>query len=208
MSTSDGAERPDLSAIIPEHIAGILGPPSVLGTEDPRAYEQLFAEQAREWGPQDTSEWLYVRDLTDLGWEILRLQRAKSNVLKIALKNALAEIFVAMLPGSRRALSLKGTEAYYETCAEAKHLADRYFEGPGGREKVTTELAKYDLGAEAIVAQAYIVTGKDLERLDRMLTTATMRRTCVKRDLNEHRAMLPRQTAYIEREKVPLLPEA
>jgi hypothetical protein len=108
MSTSDGAERPDLSPIIPEDIAAILGRPPVLRTEDPRAYEQLFAAQVREWGPQDTSEWLYVRDLTDLEWEILRLQHAKLNVLKIALKNALAEIFVAVLPGSRRALSLKG----------------------------------------------------------------------------------------------------
>src|SRR5262249_26779207 len=145
------------------------------------AYEQLLAAQVREWGPQDTSEWLYVRDVTDLEWEILRLQHAKLNVLKIALKNALAETFVAVLPGSRRALSLKGTEAYYETCAEAEHLADRYFEGPEGREKVTTELATYGLDGDAIVAQAYVVTGKDLERLDRMLTTATVRRTCIKR---------------------------
>jgi hypothetical protein len=209
MSTSDGAERPDLSAIVPEDIAAILGPPPVLRTEDPRAYEQLFAAQVREWDPQDTTEWLLVRDLTDLGWEILRLQRVKTNVLKIVLKDALAEIFVAMLPGSRRSLSQKGSQAYYETCAEAEHQADLYFEGPAAREKVTTELAKYDLDAEAIVAQAYVVTGKDLERLDDMLTAATVRRTCIKRDLNEHRAMRSlRQPAFIEGERVPLLPES
>jgi hypothetical protein len=208
MSTSDRAARPDLSAIIPEKIAAFFGPPPVLRSEDPRAYEQLFAEQVREWDPQDTSEWLLVKDLTDLGWEILRLPDVKLNVLTIALKNALAEIFVAVLPGSRRALSLKGTEAYYQACSKAEHLADLYFEGPEGREKVTTELAKYDLGAEAIVAQAYIVTGKDLERLDHMLTMKTARRTCIKRDLNEHRAMRSlRQPASIEGEKIPLLPE-
>jgi hypothetical protein len=196
-----------LSAIIPEHIAAILGAPPVLGTENRQVYEQLFAEQAREWGPQDTSEWLFVRDLTDLGWEILRLQRAKSNVLKIAFKDALAAIFVDVLPGSRRSV-IPGA-AYLDHSNEAGARADQWFEGSKERAAVKSELAKYGLDAEAIVAQTFIVRGNDLECLDRMVTTAVARRTRIIRDFNEHRAMLSlRRPALIEPEQVPLLPEA
>jgi hypothetical protein len=205
MSTSNVVHRPDLSAIIPAGIAAILGPLPVLGTER-QACAQLLDGLLCEFDPQDVIEWLLVWHLVDTDLTILRLRRAKADILRITFKDALATVFVDLLPGSHRSLSLEGNE----NSAEAAHLADLYFEGPGGREKVTAELAKYGLDVQAIVAQAYVLRGKDLECLDRMLTTATARRTPTVHDLYEHRAMRPyRQPASIERQKVPpLVPEA
>jgi hypothetical protein len=63
---------------------------------------------------------------------------------------------------------------------------------------------KYGLDPTAINAQAYLARGPELERLDRMLMNAVVKRTAIMRTFEEHRAMSElRQPAVIDSEQAP-----
>jgi hypothetical protein len=210
LRTSDRNDNPSVSnsTIVPPHVAALFGTPPVLSTENRQAYEQLFVELALEWGPRDTTEWMFVRDMTDISWEMLRLRRVIANVLNIATKEGIAGIFMDVLPGCRRSLTREDCEAYIKQSTKAEARADDWFEGPEKREGVKSELAKYDLGTEAIAAQAHIAKAAELERLDRMLTTAVLRRAAVMRSFHEHQAMAAlKQSAAVDNKQVRLLPQ-
>jgi len=57
---------------VPAEIRTLFGEPLPLATEDPDQYHTLLAELAREVKPKDIIEWLWVKDIADLSWEILR----------------------------------------------------------------------------------------------------------------------------------------
>ena len=46
-------------------------------------YREFFSLLAAEYDPQDTGDWLIVKDLVDLHWERLRERRLKPEVIKI-----------------------------------------------------------------------------------------------------------------------------
>ena len=205
---SDSNAPPSFGTIVPPHIVAILGTPAIPRTENREAYEQLVVKLALEWNPRDTTGWLLLDDFARVSCDIVRLRRAIANILNIATKEGLAGIFMDVLPGYRRSLTIEGTEAHSIQARQAQERADAWFEGPEQQEQVKSELAKYGLGPDAIEAQAHIARGPELERLDRMLMNALLRRTAIMRTFIEHRAMSElRQPPAIDSEQVPRLAE-
>ena len=66
---------------IPADIAEMWGEPPVLRTENLDAYRKLCLEIAKSVGPADMIEWLWVKDICDLSWEIRRLRGFKVDLL-------------------------------------------------------------------------------------------------------------------------------
>ena len=72
-----------------------------------------------------------------------------------------------------------------------------------------SELAKYGLTAEAIVAQTYVLRRDELDMLHRLLAVAEARRDAIIRNFNEYRAMSSLgQKPVVEVEQVELVPNS
>src|SRR5262245_49848990 len=56
----------------------LFGPPPVLGSEDPRAYDGMLAQFLADIKPRDFIAEMWVRYATDAFWEALRYQRHKN----------------------------------------------------------------------------------------------------------------------------------
>lgn len=188
-SVSEVERSRELSRLIPADIAEIFGDPPVLMTESGEAYEKLVTQLVLEWKPRSITEWTFARDIADISWEILRHRRAIAGVFAISFKEALAGVFIDVLPGHRRSLLPEDSEALRKQFRQAEALADSWFEGPEKQEQVKSELAKYGLSAAAVVAQTYRVSGDVLNKLHRLLAVAEARRTAITRNFNEYRAM-------------------
>src|SRR5271155_4059961 len=68
----------------PDTPAGRLapfGPPPLLQGEDKAAYGTLLARISSTVRPADILEEIWVRDIVDLSWDILRLRRLKVNLI-------------------------------------------------------------------------------------------------------------------------------
>jgi hypothetical protein len=62
---------------IPAEIRALWGEPPLLATENLDQYYALVIELVREVGPTDCIEWLWVKDIADLTWDVLRYRRMK-----------------------------------------------------------------------------------------------------------------------------------
>jgi hypothetical protein len=185
--------------LIPPEIAEILGDPPGLITEDRHADDQLMAQLALERKPRNINEWMFVRDIADISWEILRHRRAIAGVFAITFKKALAMI----------ASDVLRTNRLDPGRLQANALAESWFEGADQREQVKSQLAKYGLDAQAIVAQTYILMADALDKLHRLLALAEARRTAVARNFHEYRAMSPvRESPVVDAEEVALVPSS
>jgi hypothetical protein len=185
---------PNLGRLVPADIAQIFGDPPVLSFEDRQAYDQLVAQLALEWKPRNITEWMFVRDIADISWEIFRHRRAIANTFAVSFKKALKGIFFQELDDDYR---------------RAEYLACAWFEGPQEQQEVKSELAKYGLSPDVIVAQCYSINGNQLDKMHRLLALAEARRTAITRNFNEYRAMSSlSDKPVINSEEIALVPNS
>jgi hypothetical protein len=77
----------DAASLIPEDLLPLFDNPPVLSTEKSDSYRSLLYEIAKCVKPKDVIEWLWVRDVVDLTWEIQRLRRLKALFIERARQN-------------------------------------------------------------------------------------------------------------------------
>jgi hypothetical protein len=58
----------------------MFGPPPLIIGEDADAYEELLARVSADVEPKDILEEIWVRDIVDLAWGLLRLRRLKAGL--------------------------------------------------------------------------------------------------------------------------------
>ena len=120
----------------------------------------------------------------------------------ISFKTALKAVLTDVLPE-------EGCKPWFDRYDAVKGLAQAWFEGPQEQEKVKSELAKYGLTAEAIVAQTYVLRRDELAMLHRLVAAAEARRDTITRNFNEYRAMSSLgQKPVVEVEQVELVPNS
>jgi hypothetical protein len=67
---------------IPGDIRDTWGDPPLSRNEDPEIYAKLAGQISQAVGPIDVIEWLWVKDVLDLSWEIRRLRRFKTMLIE------------------------------------------------------------------------------------------------------------------------------
>lgn len=62
---------------VPERVRALLGPSWLIEGEDPRLYEELLARVGAAIQPTDLIDWLLLKDVVALTWEIQRSPSAR-----------------------------------------------------------------------------------------------------------------------------------
>jgi hypothetical protein len=70
-------------SLIPPDVQQLWGPSPVLASENHEAYQRLALGIAESVKPNDVLDWLMVKDVVDLSWEIRRLRRFKAKSIEI-----------------------------------------------------------------------------------------------------------------------------
>ena len=174
----------------------------MLSTENRQAYDALMTQLTLEWKPRNITEWMFVRDITDISWEIFRHRRAIANLFAISSKTALRAVLTDLLPE-------EGCKPWFDRYDTVKGLAQAWFEGPQEQEKVKSATGQIRSQSEAIEAQSYVLRRDELDKLHRLLAVAEARRIGIIRYFNEYRAMSSLgQKPVVEVEQVALVPNS
>ena len=80
----------------------LFGPAPILEGEDSRAYDELLLRVSSDVKPSDIFEDIWIRDVVDHTWEILRLRRIKTNLLNEKLQSSLSATLESLVPGPER----------------------------------------------------------------------------------------------------------
>ena len=151
-----------------------FGPPALLLDEDARFYDELAARIGAQVKPADILEEIWVRDVVDLVWEALRLRRLKASLLTSTAHTGLRRII-----GAR--LSILAEEELPKRWAHNE---------PNARKQVDALLKSSNLDMDAVMANTLAYQLRDIERIDRLLASAELRRNAVLREIERHRTTL------------------
>ena len=150
----------------------LLGPRPLIDGEDGTNYDVILERISADVAPVDFVEEIWVRNVVDLVWESIRLRHLKSQLLRAAAHEGLARVLTPLLdwPSADR-LSRKWALGDEEAIAEVERL-----------------LGRAGLTIDAVMAQTLAARIDDVERIDRMVTTAEARRDAVLREIRSRRA--------------------
>jgi len=173
-------ESTEVGKLVPGQIAVLLGRAPLVHGEDPVHYDALLADFAGTIGPTDIIEWIYVKELTDTVWDIMRLRHWKSAVVNSGTKRALAGLLT--LHDGTFQLSSTPDSGNVET-------AEHWFTGGPHKGYIIDILTRHGLGDGASVAG--ISAARQLEILavmDDLLDTAERRYGRALKQIGDYRA--------------------
>jgi hypothetical protein len=163
------------SYAIPSRLQGFFAKPPVLIGESRLQYEQVLTGTIEAIKPSNFLEWLLVKDLVDLTWELRRLGKHKAALINVTWTHALRMILESHLEGDLE-----------ERRRVAQERAGGYFTKEG-RDWVMEFLLKRELTEDAIAAQASTLRLPELDLIDRQMERARVSRMAIARDIQHHR---------------------
>jgi hypothetical protein len=160
--------------------------PCLTITESADEFAALRKELKKEIRPEGAIEEMYVDDVIALTWDILRLRRCQVGIINAAFLAALRGILEQLL-------NRRDYEFPYHHEQAADDLARDWFENKKAKSEVAALLRKFGLDEAAIEAEAFRSRADDLERLERMLALAEVRRDRALRSVADFRESLAEQ---------------
>lgn len=191
----------------------MLGKPPLLATEDSNQYDALLAELAREVRPSDFIEWLWVKDIADLTWDIFRYRRIKASYVDGRFRSALVQQLNLALKRDKRASDKSALHFDLDRILdEANKLANDFIANANTKEKRDKWLKAHGVNAKSITATSFDAAVDKLEAIERMLASVEYRRNNALQEIEGRRNALGRalrQTSdQIIEGEAPLVPLA
>ena len=146
------------------------GEPTLLLGEDGRGYDELLAEVSRVLVPHDVIEDMWIRDVVDLAWDVLRLRRLKANLLRVRAREALREV---LDPLSEDAFAL--ARGWFAHDAAAVEEVERALKSAG-------------LSMDTVMAATLRQELEEIERIEAMIANVENRRGTALSEIERHRA--------------------
>src|SRR5262245_29705237 len=151
--------------LIPKDIAALFAYAPTLKTEDDEIYWNCMERFVKYVEPQDIIEWLWVKDVVDLSWEILRLRRLKIDLVEIDREDKNAKIEW-----------------------EREHADEPYIHFaldtliPRDPEDIEARKNRPSLNTEADSAKLLFAHIGEYEQIEKLLTSAELRRDRILRE--------------------------
>lgn len=168
--------RPAGSVDIAE-LGELLGPPPLLPSESLVDYEGLKTRLRAKIAPQDVLEEIWLRDILDLQWEVLRMRRLKSRLL-----------------GNSSPIGLESLLHRRVNYLDKDKLVEGW--GRGDKEsikEVEAILKSRGLNLDDVDAHSLLKRLEPLESIDRMISQAEARRNNALREIERSREAAARR---------------
>jgi hypothetical protein len=174
----------------PAEIAKLFANPPLIISEKREDYEALFDAISFAAKPADVIAWLYVRDITDLSWEIKRERNLKSQVLKDHYTEQVGECLRSAHPDMRPELDGKTIDKIEN---EVNDDMNRWRRDPKAKERIETSLARQGWDVPSIMRQALIDNTEEIDAIDRRIANYELRRMATLRAIENYNEALARR---------------
>jgi hypothetical protein len=168
------ATRPEQSRPERGEHQALFGPPPLFDEEDAKVYDQLLTQVSTTVMPADIFEDIWIRDVVDLTFEVLRLRRLTANLIKANEYKGLSETLAPLVGRSQAETLAEGWVARKSDAVE----------------EVNKTLTSAGLTNDTILAQTFSLKVNDIERIQNMIALAEVRRNGTLREIDRHRQTL------------------
>lgn len=171
----------------------IFGPAPILEEEDAECYNELLAGVSREVKATGIIEEIWIRDLVDLTWEILRWRRLRTALLSERVSRALSDRLAWLMRRKSKKTSdmLAAFPAFRLIPTSTRKLVKKWTaRDPTAVDRVNKLMAAANVTMDMVMADAFIEKLDSIERIDRLIAIAEARRNSILREVDLHRATL------------------
>jgi hypothetical protein len=170
---SDDDQINSIRRKIPEEARGLFARVPVLASESRLYYWELVESHADCIGPRDVIEWLIVKNLIDLTWNMIFYRRVAAGIIDVARMDGLMSILRSILPDP--------------SDKDVRALAKKSFTDPKTKSMITDMFIEHHINVYHINSEATRLRSQELERIDRMLASMESRYRQAYRDIDYHR---------------------
>jgi hypothetical protein len=152
---------------LPEELAQFFADPPLIGKEKREDYDLFSSAIIAATKPSDGIAWLYVFDVINLSWDIMRERKIKADIVKSSETNVVALSLKAI-----NAVDLFRLNEDIENSKKARQWAG----DPKSRRQYDKELADEGFPESEIMAQAYIRAASSIDAIDGRIASYELRR--------------------------------
>jgi hypothetical protein len=164
-----------------------LPPPALLNGEDAAGYDRLAARITAAVAPENVIEEIWVRDVVDLVWDVVRLRRIKAGLFTIGARDGMAAI-------------LHGLGAWN---VKPQDWAARK---PAAIAAINAQLSAAGLDMNDVATSTFAARICEFERIERMLAAAEARRAAALDAIDNRRVAERLRAAAQEAERAAAPP--
>jgi hypothetical protein len=170
---------------VPENIRSLLGTAWILEGENAELYEALLARIAAEMQPVDLIEWLLLKDIVALTWDIQRSRHHRNSIMRLARRQAMERVLSLVL--EKRSVAAE----FIDDRAQAVQLAADWFNGDKKTIKAVDQLlTQAGLSMTDVTAQALSIRSGEIGRIEERNDRCEQRRDAILRQIERRRAGL------------------
>ena len=160
-----------------------------MGVETIEGYKSFFRAIVADLKPADAIDWLYIKDVVDLSWQIRRERVVLAGVVKSFQMEVVRDLLKATVDTSNA-----GEAAVYRIFSAAND-AQRWASDPAARKEIDARLSARGHSAAAVLAQAYIRGANHIDAIDKRIASYEARRVGIVREIERRSAKLARDLA-------------
>ena len=171
--------------VIPTDMAEFIGKPSLLETEVAADYDALLHRLAGTVKPKDAVEWIWIRDVADLVWEMRRLRGLRDGIVERRTGQGLRGVADSILSADYDWIEL-------DTIKD--RLVSHWNSGnPFQRRIVQRFLARRGVDFSQVHAAVYHAHLDELTKLEGLIANLGRRRDSILREIERRRDTVARR---------------
>ena len=166
---------------VPAVLRSFADPSGLLPGEDRQDFEAIRQMMIDDIKPETNLEWLWVFDLVELSWEILRYRRLKQKILQASRVQAIEAVLQRLDGAGMPECALQNMRL------QTMRNAAEWLEEPGAVREIETRLERHRIDVVAINAEVFIQTRGTFALFDGLMQSAQSRRIILLREINSRR---------------------
>jgi hypothetical protein len=149
----------------------------LIGSERPQDYHAFFSAIASAELPSDAIDWLLLKDLVDLAWEIRRERRIKVGIVKLHQLAVICDLLKSSF--SKPSKLDSAINRIFLAPTEARLWAS----DPEARKRIDLQLKEKGHDPESVLAEAYLRGARDIDAIDKRIALYEIRRNAALREI-------------------------
>ena len=189
---------------VPEHVRALLGPSWLIEDEDPKLYEELLGRVGAAVEPTDIIDWLLLKDVVAITWEIQRSRRQRETIVRMGRLKAMEQVLEQAIPREGELAVPDDMDWQRDRRAwTISNFARKWLTGDvettGG---VVERLKDAGFSLDDITAQSLTVQADELDRIDSQVQRHEVRRDAILQQIERRREGLAQRVRRASEEAV------
>jgi hypothetical protein len=161
----------------PKALEALFDDPPLVGRERPEEYDAFFSAIAMAEMPSDAIDWILLKDLVDLAWEIRRERRIKTEIIKIKQTEVVCDLLKSTFDKADRLGS--AVNRIFNAGTEARLWAS----DAETRKSIDLKLMEKGHDPESVLAHAYLRGAREIDAIDKRIALSESRRNAILKEI-------------------------